>query len=218
MKTNEELQKDVQDAIKWEPLLNAAEIGVTVKEGVVSLTGTVDAYAKKVEAENAVKKVKGVKAVVEEIKVKYDNWAEKTDEEIANEILFALDWNWKIPKDKVTVKVENRGVTLEGEVNWNAQRDAAKTVAANCIDVKYVTNNITIKSETKDKVEKLELDKAFKLSWLLEDKNILVNVVDDKVKLHGNVMSWYQKDEAGRIAWNAPGVVSVNNEITIDYL
>ncbi len=126
MKNNAELQTDVQNAIQWEPLLNAAEIGVTAKNGVVSLTGVVDSYAKKVEAENAAKRVIGVTAIVEQIEVRFPNSWSKTDAEIAIEVIAALRSNWSLPKDKVRVTVEDSWVTLEGELPWNYQKVAAK--------------------------------------------------------------------------------------------
>ena len=130
MKTNEELQKDVQDAIKWEPLLNAAEIGVTAKDGVITLTGSVNSYAKKSEAEMATKNVAGVKAVVEKIEIKFgSDWAKKDDNEIATEVLNAIKWDWEVPSDKIKVKVEKGWITLEGDVTWNFQKNAAKNVA-----------------------------------------------------------------------------------------
>jgi osmotically-inducible protein OsmY len=219
MKSNEILQKDVQDAIKWEPLLNAAEIGVTVKDGMVTLTGTVDTWAKKSEAEEAAKKVAGVRAVVEEIKVEsMCNCTKKTDGEIATEVLNALKSDWEIPNDKIQVKVEDGWVTLNGELFWNYQREATKKATTNLTDVKWVTNNITIKSESTSKVEKEDVENAFKRNWTLENKNIFVSVSDNKVTLSGTVHSWYQKDEASRIAWNAPGIVNVDNELTVDYL
>ena len=217
MKTNEVLQKDVQDAIKWEPLLNAAEIGVIAKDGVITLTGSVDTYAKKSQAEDAAKKVAGVKAVVEKIEIKSDNSGKKSDGEIAAEVLEALKWSWEVPKDKVQVKVENGWVTLNGELNWNFQKEAVKKAATNLIDVKWVTNNITIKSDRVANVEKEDIEEAFNRNWSLEDKHILISVSENKVKLNGTVHSWYQKDEASRIAWNAPGVESVDNELTVDY-
>ena len=125
MKNNAELQKDVQDAIKWEPLLNAAEIGVTVKDGVVTLTGNVDNYSKKSQAEDAAKNVAGVKAVVEKIEINYSSWGTTSDGDIAKEIISALKWNFEVPNDKVKVKVENGWVTLDGELPWNFQREAA---------------------------------------------------------------------------------------------
>ncbi|MEI6754840.1 MAG: BON domain-containing protein [Paludibacter sp.] len=218
MKTNEVLQKDVQDAIKWEPLLNAAEIGVIAKDGVITLTGTVDTFAKKSEAEEATKKVAGVKAVLEEIKVKCSNSEKKSDEEIATEVMNALKWSWEIPKDKIQIKVENGWVTLNGELDWNFQKQAAKKVTSNLPDVKWVANNITIKSQRIDLVEKEDVENALKRNWTLENKNIRVSVTDNKVTLNGTVHSWYQKDEASRIAWNAPGVINVDNELTVDYL
>jgi len=219
MKSNEVLQKDVQDSIKWEPLLNAAEIGVTVKDGMVTLTGTVDTYEKKEEAERAAKKVAGVKAVVEEIKVQsFSVLTKKTDGEIAAEVLNALKWSWQIPNDKIQVKVENGWVTLSGELDWNYQKEAARKATSHLVDVKWVTNNIALKSETVAKVEKADVENAFKRNWTLENKHILVSVSDNKVTLNGIVHSWFQKDEASRLAWNAPGIVNVDNQLTVDYL
>jgi len=217
VKNNAELQTDVQNAIKWEPLLNAAEIGVTAKDGVVSLTGTVDSYAKKMEAENAAKKVIGVKALVEKIEVKFPNTWFKTNVEIANEVLAALKSNWSVPKDKVTVKVEDGWVTLDGELPWNYQKEAAKTAVNYLTGVKGVTNNIHIKSESQDIIEKKDVENAIGRSWSVDDSDIHVDVLGTTVTLTGMVNSWYQKEEAGRIAWNTPGIWHVNNELAVDY-
>ncbi|MEO8763033.1 MAG: BON domain-containing protein [Ginsengibacter sp.] len=218
MKNNSELQKDVQDAIKWEPLLNAAEIGVTVKDGVVTLTGVVDSYTKKAEAEDAAKNVAGVKAVVEKIEVKFSNsWAKKDDNEIAGEVLNAFKWNWQIPNDKVKVKVEDGWVTLEGELQWNYQKDAAKGAVKNLLGVLGVSNNIKIKSETHEAIEKMDIESALRRNWSINDDDIDVEVSGTTVTLSGTVTSWYQKNEAEKIAWNAPGVWSVNNELIVEY-
>ena len=219
MKTNAELQKDVQDAIKWEPLLNAAEIGVIVKDGIVTLTGTVDNYFKKSEAETAAKGVAGVKVVVEKIDVKFgSNWAKKDDNEIANEVVTAFDWNMKVPSEKVKVNVEKGWVTLAGEVNWHYQLEAAKDAVKNLLGVTGVSNNITIRSETQEqeKIEKKDIESGLRRNWSLFAKNIVVKVSGHKATLTGKVNSWYQKDEAGRIAWNAPGVWTVDNELVIE--
>ncbi|MEM0575663.1 BON domain-containing protein [Flavobacterium polysaccharolyticum] len=217
MKTNAELQTDVQNAIKWEPLLNAAEIGVTAKDGVISLTGVVDSYAKKVEAENAAKKVIGVKALVEKIEVKFPSSFVKTSLEIANEVLAALKSNWSVPEDKVTVKVEDGWVTLEGELPWNYQKEAAKSAIIYLAGVKGVTNNIKIKSESHDAIEKRDIEKAIGRSWTIDDSDIVVSVSGTTVTLKGTVGSWYQKEEAARIAWNTPGIWHVKNELEVDY-
>ena len=218
MKSNADLQKDVQDAIKWEPLLNAAEIGVTVKDGVVTLTGVVDSYSKKIEAEDAAKNVAGVKVVVEKIDIKFgSNWSKKDDNEIATEILNAFKWNWEIPKDKIHVKVEKGWVTLEGELQWNYQKEATRKAVRNLLGVIGVSNKITIKSETKDAIEKSDIESALRRNWSINDEDIKVTVNGTKVKLSGTVNSWYQKDEAERIAWNAPGVWSVDNELAVEY-
>jgi osmotically-inducible protein OsmY len=218
MKSNEDLQKDVQEAIKWEPLLKAAEIGVTVKEGIVTLTGTVDSYLKKSEAEDAAKNVTGVKAVVEKITVNFGTGLGKIeDNEIAREILNAFKWNWEIPNDKIKVKVEKGWVTLEGELEWNYQREAGIKAVKNLDGVTGVSNNMKIKSEINDRIEKKDIESALRRNWSIDDKNINVNVHGSNVILDGTVDSWYEKDAASRIAWNAPGVSTVANNLVIEY-
>lgn len=217
MKSNEELQKDVQDAIKWEPLMNAAEIGVTAKDGIITLTGVVDSFAKKSEAEDAAKKVAGVKAVVEKIEISFGTWGKTTDNEIATEIVNAFKWNWQIPGEKVEAKVEDGWVTLDGEFQWNYQRDAANKAVKDLVGVKGVCNNISITQETNDDIEEKAISLALDRNWATNGKNITVKALGHNVTLNGTVDSWYQKDEAGRIAFNAPGVWKVDNNLVINY-
>ncbi|AMR30009.1 ornithine aminotransferase [Mucilaginibacter sp. PAMC 26640] len=216
MRTNEELQQDVENAIKWEPLLNAAEIGVTAKDGVITLTGTVDNYLKKQEAENAAKSVAGVKAVAEDITIKFPSDFRKSDTEIAKEVIDALKANW-IPDGKVKAFVENGWVKLEGAVHWNFQKDAAKNAVKPLMGVIGVTNEIKIQAESHDEIETKEIEEALARNWSVSDQGIEVKVNGSRVTLTGSVHSLYQKDEADRIAWNAPGVCEVDNELYIDY-
>ena len=217
MKSNEVLQRDVQDAIKWEPLLNAAKIGVTAKDGIVTLTGIVDSFAKKTEAEDAAKKVAGVKVVVEKIEIKFGNWGKTSDTEIATEVINAFKWNWQIPSEKVEAKVENGWVTLDGVFQWNYQRDAAKNAVKDLLGVKGVSNNITIKSENHDDIEKKSIELALERNWATNGLKIMVKATGHNVTLSGTVDSWYQKEEAGRNVFNAPGVWKIENDLVIDY-
>jgi len=217
MKNNEALLKDVQDAIKWQPLLNAAEIGVTAKDGVVSLSGVVDTYAKKTEAEDAAKNVAGVTALVENIEVRYPSSFSKTNAEIANEVLAELKARWDVPQDKVNVKVEAGWITLSGEVSWNYQKEAAKDAIKSLMGIIGVANNITIKSESMESVNKAEIESALKRHWSAYDDDIRVQASGHKATLTGTVYSLYEKEEAGRIAWNAPGVWSVDNQLFVDW-
>jgi osmotically-inducible protein OsmY len=217
MKNNAQLQQDVQDAIKWQPLLNAAEIGVTAKDGVVSLTGVVDSYAKKTEAEDAAANVAGVTALVEKLEVRYPSSYSKTNAEIATEVLNALKARWDVPGDKVKVKVEAGWVTLTGEVSWNYQKEAAKDAIETLMGVTNVTNNIKIKSESMESVEKAAVENALKRNWAFYDNDIRVQVSGHTATLTGTVDSLYQKNEAGSIAWNAPGVWAVDNELVVDW-
>ncbi|WP_343631120.1 BON domain-containing protein [Fluviicola sp.] len=217
MKTNEQLQKDVQDAIKWEPLLKAAEIGVIVKDGIVTLTGTVDNYAKKLQVEKAAKSVLGVKAIAEDIEVKFADSKKKDDAEIAEDVVFALSVDLIVPDKKIQVKVENGWVTLEGEVHWNFQREAAKRAIEHITGVRGVFNHLKIKSELNDAIEQKEIEAALHRSWAVNDKDIRVHVEGRTVRLTGTVASLYQKEEAGRIAWKTPGIWHVENNLEVDY-
>ena len=217
MKTDSQLQQEVMAELKWEPLLREAEIGVSAKDGVITLTGTVNAYTKKSEAEDAVKRVAGVKAVVEKIEVKHaDSWAMKDDNDIATEIVNAFKWNWEVPSDKVKARVEKGRVTLEGQVEWNFQSEAAKEAVQNLMGVTAVVNKITVKPGTNDTVEKAGIESALKRNWSVSDNDIQVAVSGHTATLTGTVDSWYQKDEAGRIAWNAPGIRNVANDLLVD--
>ena len=217
MKSNETLQKDVQEAIKWEPLLHVAEIGVIAKDGIITLTGTVDSYVKKLEAEEAAKSVAGVKAVIEKIKVQFDSLLNKDDNEIAHNVLNAFNWNWEVPKDKIKITVENGWVRLEAELQWNYQKEAAKKSVHNLVGVKGISNDIIIKSEANDKIEKGNIESALARHWSLNSEDIQVEVSDNKVTLSGIVDSWYERTEAERIAWNAPGVWQVQNELVLEF-
>ncbi|MFT7273891.1 MAG: osmotically-inducible protein OsmY [Spirosomataceae bacterium] len=217
MKSNLELQKDVQNAIQWEPLLHAAEIGVMAKDGIISLTGVVDSLTKKIEAENAAKKVVGVQALVENIVVKFPSSWSKSDVEIAKEVLHGFKLNWSVPDDKISVKVENGWVTLGGELPWHYQREAAKNSAKHMVGVKGITSNIKVKSERHDKIEQKEVEEAIARNWDIDDYDISVKVSGTTVTLTGSVQSWYQHDEAAKIAWNTPGISHVENELIVEY-
>ena len=213
---NEQIQKQVQHALNWHPKLNAAEIGVTVKDGVVTLSGTVDAYAKKEEAEKTAKKVAGVKAVVEHINVHLENPGSPTDQEVAQAIVDTFKWHWDIPEAKIKVKVENGLVTLEGEVNWNYEKEAARKAVSRLIGVKAIKNNIMVKAHRVKKIDIREIQDALWRNPGIDDEDINVTLEGQTVKLMGTVRSWYQKEEAGRMAWSAPGVEHVDNQLLVD--
>ncbi len=217
MKSNEQLQRDVMDSLRWEPQLNATEIGVIVHDGIVTLTGTVDNYSKKLAAEAATKEVAGVKAVVEKIDVKYSFSGIKTDDEIATEALKALQNSRNVPDAKIKFEVEDAWVTLNGDVTWNYQKEAAKSVVENVPGVKGVINHIQLKTVHKSELEKKVIENALRRHWSINADDIKVNVKNNRVMLDGSVTSLYQKDEAEKIAWKTPGVLFVDNNLVIDY-
>jgi osmotically-inducible protein OsmY len=218
MKTDTQLQQDVMAQLKWEPLLRSAEIGVSASNGIVTLSGSVDSYAKKTEAEDAVKRVVGVKAVVEKLEIKYPSgWAKKDDNDIAAEVVRAFKWNWEIPSDKVKARVEKGWVTLDGEVEFNYQSEAATKAVRSLVGVNGVSNNIKLKSRSEDAIETADIESALARNWSTSDNEIRVQVSGHKATLSGTVDSWYQKEEAGRLAWNAPGVWNVENNLAVEY-
>lgn len=216
MKTDAVIKENVLDELQWQPNVDETEIGVTVDRGVVTLTGTVDSYTKKIAAEEAAKKVKGVKAVVENIEVKYGVEYKKTDKEIAKAALDALKWNSSVPDDKITLKVENGWIHLNGEVEWEYQRDAAKRTVQNLLGVRAVTNNITLKQTVKPTGIKEKISKAFERLADVDANNIEVIVEDHTVKLKGKVHSLAEKEEAKKSALYTPGVYHVENELLVE--
>ena len=217
MKNNKELKRDVLESIKWEPQLSDAKIEVTAKDGVVTLNGTVDSYAKKVGVEASAITVSGVIKVVDNVVVKTDIPETFGDNEIAMEALNSLEKSWVIPKGRVKVKVEDGWITLSGELAWNYERVAARTLLIHHLGVRGVTNDIKIVPPSKDIVEKKDIERALERNWSIHNKDIHVTVSSGRVTLTGLVNSIYQKEEAERLVWNTPGVWNLVNELEVEY-
>ena len=220
MKMDTELQRDIMNELKWEPTIHAAEIGVGVKDGVVTLSGDVDSYSKKWAIDRAVRRVLGVKAVAGEIKVSLPVSYKRTDEDVARSATNVLNWNFLVPNDRVKVKVQDGLITLTGDVDWYYQKEHAENAVRHLIGVVGVSNSITIKPkvptvkafEVKNGIE----DALKRNARLLRDaEKIQVEISGSKVILRGSVGSWADFDEAGHAAYCAPGVSQVENNLRV---
>ena len=209
------IRNAVEEELDWEPSIDSEHIGVTVEDGVVTLSGHVGTYAEKVTAEKAAKRVKGVRAIAQEIEIRFPNDKKTSDDQIAKRALDIIAWDSTIPKDKVLVKVQNGFVTLSGEVDWFYQRDDAEHAVRKLAGIKGLSNEIRIKPKAYAYDIKERIETALKRNAEFEADSIKVSVLDGRVTLDGKVKAWYERDLAERTAWSAPGVVSVVDHINI---
>jgi osmotically-inducible protein OsmY len=216
MKSDKDLQLDVIAELDWTPSLEGEEIGVAVKNGVVTLSGTVSSYVRKFEAERAAERVHGVKAVAADLNVKLpDSWM-RTDTEIAHAALDALKWDVRVPDDKITLHVEDGRIILQGEVEWQYERDAAGRAVRYLTGVKGVSNFLTVKpkkASPSDVTRKIK--EAFKRSAEVDSSRISVDSLDGKIILKGQVRSWAERRDAEDAAWSAPGVTAVDDRLAV---
>ena len=215
MKTDTQLQQDVIAELQWEPSVNAAQIGVEVKDGIVTLAGHVSSYAEKWSAEHAAQRVSGVKALAIEMDVKLPGSGKRTDADIARSVENTLQWNTALPRDGVKVMVEGGRVTLSGDVDWEYQRQAAAKAVRYLMGVTSVNNQIAIKPNVSLGAVKSEIEAALRRRAAADAKKISVEVRGADVTLTGTVHSWSERDLARHSAWGTPGVRSVVDNMTI---
>jgi osmotically-inducible protein OsmY len=216
MKTDYQIQEDVIDQLKWEPILNAAQIGVAVKGGVVTLSGIVDTYTKKIVAEKAAKKVSGVKAIALDLQVGVSPIFKKKDSEIAAMVLDALRLHTAVQEDRIKIRVEDGLVTLEGNVEWEYQRKAPENAIENLPGVRDVSNLIIVSPKISGTDVKQKIDAAFHRSATIDAEKIRIETIGSKIILKGTVRSLAEKDDAEDAAWSAPGVSAVENKLDIE--
>jgi len=214
--SDRDLRRNVLDELEFEPSIDAARVGVAVEDGIVTLSGHVSSYAQKLAAEAAVRRVKGVRAIAEEIEVRHPGDKQTADDEIARRAVEILNWNADAPRDRISITVRDGWVTLQGEVDWQYQKSAAEEQVRRLSGVSGIINNVTIKPRIQPNDIKHRIEDAFRRHAEIEAQRIRVRVADGgRVALEGTVHDWSERLAAERAAWSAPGVMAVEDRLTI---
>jgi osmotically-inducible protein OsmY len=216
IKTDVQLQRDVIDELRWDPSVGTAEIGVAVKNGVVTLTGQVESFAKKYAALRAAERVAGVRVIAEELTVVLPGSFKRTDTDLAHVVASTLKWDVQVPDERVKARVEDGWVWLEGEVDWQYQCAAAERAIRNLTGVKGVTNLLQVEKRPSMSDVKRHIENALKRHAELDADKISIETTDGRVTLKGKVRSWSERQDAEHAAWSAPGVTNVNDELLVE--
>ena len=216
MITDHQLRQDVLDELDFEPSVNAVHIGVGAHDGVITLTGFVSSYGEKLAAERAARRIKGVKAIAEEIEIRLPSDKKVADDEIAGRAVDILKWRVGFPANRIKVKVEKGIVTLTGDVDWRFQKSEAEAAVHNLSGVAGVANLIQVNSAVPVAEVKEKIQKSLHRNAELDASRITVQIDGGKVVLGGKVHAWYERDIAERAAWSAPGVTEVQDHIQIE--
>ncbi|MCS3928830.1 osmotically-inducible protein OsmY [Bradyrhizobium elkanii] len=215
MKSDSEIERDVRDELKWDPDLDASDIAVSVKDGVVTLAGFTKSYTDRLEAELAAKRVAGVRAVANDIEVRLPAIDQRPDPDIARDAVSALKAELPISHDRIKVIVKDGWVTLEGAVEWQYQKTTAENAVRKVKGVKGVTNVVTVKPKVQPSELRHKIMEAFKRNAEVDANRITVEANGSEVILKGTVRSWIEREEAERVAWSAPGVTKVEDRIVV---
>jgi len=216
MSKDSDLQRAVLDELGWEPRIDSAHIGVSADSGVVTLTGHVQSYPQKLAAEKAAWRVKGVRALAEELEVKMPYDVRRSDEAIAEAAVDRLSWDSSLPQNAIKIRVEKGWVTLTGSVDWKFQKDAAGEYVHGLLGVVNVFNQIEIKPTVSAVNVRQDIEDALHRSWFYDPNSIKVTAQGGNIKLTGEVTTWNARDLAGATAWSAPGATAVENHIFVN--
>jgi osmotically-inducible protein OsmY len=217
MLNNLELQKKVLEALDWEPSLDATRIGVAATGGVVTLTGQVPSYADRFTVERVIKQMTGVKGLVNDLEVRLPGDARRTDTDLASAAVKALEWDVQVPHQNIKLRVADGWVTLDGQVEWQYQREAAERAVRHLLGVRGVSNQITLMARVTPMDLKNRIEAAFKRNAELDARKIRVETRGSTVVLDGAVHSWAERDQAERAVWAAPGVAAVEDHLAVTF-